>query len=126
LSFSVELPDFVVPDNFFANALFECVDIFINHELISAKASNADNYLTDLFVTREVFNQPYSNNANLIAGYFNDKNMDADEFNTASITSRRHAAVKVTKAGKHYYKYVLYAAINHGLGNNTFKGNSFQ
>ena len=106
MCFTVEIPDFVIPDNFFANALFECVDIYLNHELVSAKASNADYYLSDLFITRQIFNQPYSNN--LIAGYYTDNNMDADEINSAYRDARRTNAVQITPGGQTYYQYQFY------------------
>ena len=118
--FTVEIPSFVVPDNFFANTLFECVDLYINHELISAKASNADNYLTDLFITRQIFNQPYSNNANAIPGYYSDHNMDASEISATYITARRRAATAITKDSVAYYRYVFCVQINHGLGNDNY------
>ena len=115
--FSVELPEYLVPDNYFASALFECIDIYINHELISAKASNADNYLTDYFIQRQLYNEPFSNSANEISGVFNDKNLDASEFSSVWTNSRRKIAQEITKAnGTKFYRYELYLPINHGLG----------
>ena len=120
MSFTVEIPDYLVPDNFFGHTLFECVDIYVNHELVSAKASNSDYYLSELFITRQVLNQPYSNTANVIAGYFSDDTMDADQLTTPYVTVRRRAAVELTRNGQKYYQYMLYVPINHGLGKNVY------
>ena len=68
LFFTVDIPEYMVPDNFFANCLFECIDLYINHELVTSKASNADNYLSDFFINRQVYNEPFSNTANIIYG----------------------------------------------------------
>lgn len=113
----MELPEYIVPDNYFANTLFECIDLYINHELVSAKASNADNYLTDFFIQRQIYNEPYSNTANEISGMFTDKNMDASDFSAPYVTVRRRIATELTKDGMKYYRYEIYVPINHGLGN---------
>ena len=55
LYFAVEIPYFLVPDNHFGNALFDAIDLYINHELVTSKSSNADNYLTDFILTKVWF-----------------------------------------------------------------------
>ena len=112
----MELVEHFVPDNFFASALFECIDLYVNHELVSAKASNADNYLTDMFISRDMYNEPFVNTANVIFGIFNDSNLDASEINSNYKLSRRKTAKETTKSGLKYYKYELCLPINLGLG----------
>ena len=110
----------MVPDNFFANTLFECIDLYINHELVTSKASNADNYLSDFFISRQIYSEPFSNTANIIYGCFNDSNLDASEMTSAYISSRRKTAGFYTKDGQKYYRYELCIPLNIGLGKISF------
>ena len=112
----MELVEYFVPDNFFASALFECIDLYVNHELVSAKASNADNYLTDMFITRNMYNEPFANTARVISGVFNDKNLDASDVSAPYVTSRRITAKEVIKSGVKYYTYEFCLPLNLGLG----------
>ena len=117
LFFTVDIPDFMVPDNFFGNALFECIDLYINHELVTSKASNADNYLSDYFISRQIYNEPFSNTANAIYGCFNDSNLDASEMTSMYTNSRRKTAKSHTISSVKYYRYELCVPLNLGLGN---------
>jgi len=111
----------MVPDNFLASCLFDNIDLYVNHELLTSKSSNADNYLTDFFLSRQLYNQPYSNTVFEVCGYYSDKNIDASEFNASLISARRRASVVVTKTDSKgvqttWHRYDLCMPINLGIG----------
>lgn len=100
--------------------MFECIDLEVNHELLTSKSSNADNYISEYFLTREQFNEPYSNNAMEIAGVFSDQNRDADAMTTVWQAARRDTAVEFTRSQKKWYRYEFCIPINLGLGKFVF------
>ena len=106
----------MVVDNFCAEALFESIDLYVNHELVTSKSLTADNYLTSLFLSRSLYNEPYSDIAQNISGIFNDSNMDTAELSEPYIESRRRYAEKLIKNEIVYYRYDLCLPLNLGLG----------
>ena len=94
---SFKIPDFLVVDNFCAEALCDSIDLYVNHEPVTSKSSTADNYLTSLFLSRSLYNERYSYIAQTISGIFNDSNMDTAELSEPCIESRRRYAEKLTK-----------------------------
>ena len=120
LFFAFEIPDHLVVDNFCADALFQSIDLYINHELVTAKTSNADNYLTSLFLSKSMFNEPFLNITGVINGIYNDKNMDTVDLSNPYIVSRRLSAQAITKTEDNksvgYHRYELCLSLNVGLG----------
>ena len=80
LKFGVELREEFLPSNFFAATLFQNLELFINHELVSHKSSDSDYFLSEYFVKKEAFNKPYDENAFTSEGYFEDKDHDLDDY----------------------------------------------
>ena len=121
----VELPEEVVPDNLLASTVFENLDIFINHELITTKSSDSDYFISELVFLRDTYNEDYLRSTMSVAGIFSDKNRDLDDFidesgdltpgGRAHINDRREVAVKIVRNGVTFYRYYLMASINHGL-----------
>ena len=56
LKFGVEIPEEFVPSNFFAATLFQNLELYINHELVSHKSSDSDYFLSEYFFKKEAFN----------------------------------------------------------------------
>ena len=55
LKFEVNLPEEFIPDNAFVAKLFENVDIVVNYETITQKASNSDYYYSEFLLTKATF-----------------------------------------------------------------------
>ncbi len=70
LRFSIDIPSQMVPDNFLASTLFESLDIFINHELVTSKSSDNDYFVTDMVFMREGYNDTFTKSAMTIEGIF--------------------------------------------------------
>ena len=124
LKFGVELPEEFLPSNFFAATLFQNLELYINHELVSHKSSDSDYFLSEYFFKKEAFNKPYDENAFTTEGYFEDRDHDLTDYfkngkptgaSTAFKILFRQNAVPEVRDGVTYYKYYFCCTINHGL-----------
>ena len=124
LKFGVEIPQEFVPSNYFAATLFQNLEFYINHELVSHKSSDSDYFLSDFFFKKEAFNAPYDETALITEGYFEDNDHDTDSYyRSGSATEAsdlyksyfRKSAVSEEREGVTYYRYYFCCTINHGL-----------
>ena len=125
LKFGVELPEEVLPDNCFASLLFQSLDLFINHELVTSKSSDSDYPISNYVFLRDGFNESLLETTGICEGYFESRNRDQDDYlagngalspgGKAYAALKRHDAVEVTREGVKYYKYQFAIPINHGL-----------
>ena len=126
LTFSVDLPDSVVPENFFSTKLFESLEVSINHTIISSKSSDNDYFLTNYFLTRMNWDEITLKNNGSLEGYWSNENYDASHFTQQVVGNgqkaenpytekRRIEAEKIKKSGKEYYRYYFVTRINCGL-----------
>ena len=124
LKFGVEIPQEFVPSNYFAATLFQNLEFYINHELVSHKSSDSDYFLSDFFFKKEAFNAPYDETALITEGYFEDNDHDTDSYyRSGSATEAsdlyksyfRKSAVSEEREGVTYYRYYFCCIINHGL-----------
>ena len=126
LTFQVDLPDTVVPENFFASKLFESIEININHTVITSKSSDNDYALTNYFLTRMNWDEISLKTSGSLEGYWNNENYDASHFtakhfpNSPTVQNpnadkRRDEAEKIVKSGKTFYRYYFVTKINSGL-----------
>jgi len=82
---------------------------------VTSKSSNSDNYLTDFFLTRMMYNEPYAETTMEISGLFQDKNLDASEMSAPYVATRRNIAEEITRDGKKIWRYELCCGVNVGL-----------
>ena len=124
LKFGVEIPEEFVPSNYFAATLFQNLELYINHELVSHKSSDSDYFLSEYFFKKEGFNAPYDANTFITEGYYDDNDHDLTSFvregratAAAPIHKQqfRKSAVSEVRDGITYYKYYFCCTINHGL-----------
>ena len=119
LKFGVELPEELIPSNFFAATLFQNLELYINHELVSHKSSDSDYFISEYFFKREAYNAPYDVNALVTEGYFEANDHDASIYTKQAgglyKSYRRQCAVVETRDDVDYYKYYFCCTINHGL-----------
>ena len=125
LRFGVELPEEVIPDNFFASLLFENLDFYVNHELITSKSSDSDYYTSNYVFLRDGFNESALMAYGQTEGYYETRNRDLTNYvndsgvithgGKAHIDMKRDLAVEVTREGVKYYQYWFSTPINHGL-----------
>ena len=130
LTFSVDLPDSVVPENFFSSKLFESLELSINHTIVSSKSSDNDYALTNYFLTRMNWDEISLKTSGSLEGYWSNENYDAAHFTLTNVAveknsptpanpfteRRRDEARKIEKNGKIYYRYYFVTKINCGLG----------
>ena len=124
LKFGVEIPEEFVPSNYFAATLFQNLEVYINHELVSHKSSDSDYFLSDFFFKKEAFNAPYDEAALITEGYFEDNDHDSDSYHRSGTATQaatlyknifRKSAVSETRENVTYYRYYFCCTINHGL-----------
>ena len=126
LTFQVDLPVSVVPENFFSTKLFESLEISINHTVVTNKSSDNDYALTNYFLTRMNWDEINLKTSGSLEGYWDNQNYDASHFTAKEFASsptvqnpnadkRRDEAEKIVKSGKIYYRYYFVTKINSGL-----------
>ena len=124
LKFGVEIPEEFVPSNYFAATLFQNLEVYINHELVSHKSSDSDYFLSDFFFKKEAFNAPYDEAALITEGYFEDNDHDSDSYHRSGTATQaatlyknifRKSAISETRENVTYYRYYFCCTINHGL-----------
>ena len=124
LKFGVEMPEEFVPSNYFAATLFQNLELFINHELVSHKSSDSDYFLSEFFFKKEGFSAPYDESALITEGYFEDNDHDSDSYHQSGTATKasalyknifRQSAVSEVREGVTYYRYYFCCTINHGL-----------
>ena len=124
LKFGVEIPQEFVPSNYFAATLFQNLEVYINHELVSHKSSDSDYFLSDFFFKKEAFNAPYDETALITEGYFEDNDHDSNSYHRSGTATEasalyksyfRTSAVSVSRENVTYYRYYFCCTINHGL-----------
>ena len=124
LKFGVEIPQEFVPSNYFAATLFQNLEVYINHELVSHKSSDSDYFLSDFFFKKEAFNAPYDEAALITEGYFEDNDHDSNSYHRSGTATEasalyksyfRTSAVSVSRENVTYYRYYFCCTINHGL-----------
>ena len=125
LRFGVEIPEEFIPDNHFAALLFENLDFFVNHELVTSKSSDSDYSCSNYVFIRDGFNESAMLSNGVTEGYFETRSRDRHNYlkddgtvsvgGTAHIIGKRNSAVEVTREGVKYYQYWFSTPINHGL-----------
>ena len=125
LRFGVEIPEELIPDNHFAALLFENLDFFVNHELVTSKSSDSDYSCSNYVFIRDGFNESAMLSNGVTEGYFETRSRDRHNYlkddgtvsvgGTAHIIGKRNSAVEVTREGVKYYQYWFSTPINHGL-----------
>ena len=125
LRFGVELPEEVIPDNFFASLLFENLDFYVNHELITSKSSDSDYYTSNYVFLRDGFNESALMAFGKTEGFYETRTRDLQNYvnesgaitpgGRAHIGYKRDSTVEVTREGVKYYQYWFSTPINHGL-----------
>ena len=129
LTFSIDLPESVVPENFFATKLFEYCEVNVNHTVISSKSSDNDYALTNYFLTRMNWDEIALQTSGSLEGYFENKNHDSSHFksiqigneeNTRPVPSkyvdeRRKYAEKIQHGGNTFFRYYFVTKLNIGL-----------
>ena len=121
LLMTVDLPEEVIPDNAFASLLFQNLDLYINHELVTTKSSDSDYAISNMVFMRDGFNEDFLESCE---GYFEDRMRDIEDYlhdNQISpggkihIETKRTDATQITRDGVRFYRYLLIVGINHGL-----------
>ena len=125
LRFGVELPEEVIPDNFFASLLFENLDFYVNHELITSKSSDSDYYTSNYVFLRDGFNETALTAYGKTEGFYETRTRDLKNYvnesgaitagGRAHIGYERDSTVEVTREGVKYYQYWFSTPSNHGL-----------
>ena len=114
----------MIPDNAFASLLFQNLDLFVNHELITTKSSDSDYSISNFVFLRDGFNENYLETSGTCEGYFEDRMRDIEDYlhngrisngGKSHIETKRSTATTVTRNGVKYYRYLLMCGINHGL-----------
>ena len=120
----MDLPEEMIPDNAFASLLFQNLDLFVNHELITTKSSDSDYSISNFVFLRDGFNENYLETSGTCEGYFEDRMRDIEDYlnngrisngGRSHIETKRAMATTVTRNGVKYYRYLLMCGINHGL-----------
>ena len=127
LTFAVDLPETVVPENFFTSKLFEYLELSVNHTIVSSRSSDSDYCLTNYFLTRMNWDEISLKTTGSLEGYWNNENYDRSRFTLQKISDRnnkptnpytdalRDEAEKIEKNGKVYFRYYFVTKINSGL-----------
>ena len=127
LTFAIDLPETVIPENFFASKLFEYLELTVNHTIVSSKSSDSDYALTNYFLTRMNWDELSLQTTGSLEGYFDNENYDSSHFKLRNIADgtnkavnpytekRRDQAEKISKNGKVFYRYYFVTKINSGL-----------
>ena len=126
LSLSVDLPEDLVPENFFVSKLFECCEISINHTVITSKSSDNDYSLTNYFMTRMNWDEATLRTTGSLEGYWENKSFDASHFQlfkdssgllveNSNTLKRRQEAEKIIIDDKIFYRYHFIVRINSGI-----------
>ena len=120
LTFAVDVPTDLVPDNFFTSKLFEHCEVSINHTVINTKSSDNDYALTTYFMTRMNWDESTLLTTGALEGYWGNNNNDAGTFSInedkeANVEARRVATERMTLDGKDYYRYQFITRINIGI-----------
>ena len=125
LRFGVEIPEELIPDNHFAALLFENLDLYINHELITSKSSDSDYYTSNYVFLRDGFNECALSSNGISEGYFESRNRDVTDYllpngslspgGRGHLEKKRENAVEVTRDGIKFFQYWFSIPINHGL-----------
>ena len=125
LSFSVDILETLVPENFFASKLFEHCEININHTTINSKSSDSDYPLTHFFLTRMNWNEDSLRSTGPLEGYWENKNFDASHYEAVkrdnliipnpNSESRRNEAQRLEIDGAIYYRYHFIVSLNTGI-----------
>ena len=68
ISFHVDLPANYIPDNQFGHKLFESVELSLNHEQVSRKATALDYAVSEAFFQKCMFDDSYVMTALDVAG----------------------------------------------------------
>ena len=125
LTLSVDLPEDLVPENFFVSKLFECCEISINHSVITSRSSDNDYALTNYFMTRMNWDEATLRTTGSLEGYWENRGYDASHFeltrengvlkeSNASLDRRREAE-RIKIDDKIFYRYHFIVRINSGL-----------
>ena len=129
LKFGVEMPQEFVPTNYFAATLFQNLELYINHELVSHKSSDSDYFLSEYFFKKEAFNAPYDKSAFIAEGYFEDYDLDSESYHHSGTPTKaaglyksvfRRSATSETREGVVYYKYYFCCTSHQNSGNTLF------
>ena len=120
LTYAVDVPADLVPDNFFTSKLFEHCEVSINHNVINTKSSDNDYALTTYFMTRMNWDESSLISSGALEGYWGNKNNDAGTFSTNSgvnenVEIRRAETEKITLDDKEYYRYQFITRLNIGI-----------
>ena len=125
MRFSVELPQEVIPDNHFVSLLFQNLDIYVNHELITSKSSDNDYPVSNFVFLRDGFNESLLESTGACEGYFESLNRDQSDYisdngkllagGRVHLEKKRESAVEETRTGVKYFKYMFSMPLNHGL-----------
>ena len=125
LSFSVDIHETLVPENFFVSKLFEHCEINMNHTTINSKSSDSDYSLTHFFLTRMNWNEDTLKAMGPLEGYWENSNWDASHFESVvrndeiipnpNCDLRRTEARKIEMEGKTYYRYHFIVSLNTGI-----------
>ena len=125
LSFSVDILESLVPENFFVSKLFEHCEINVNHTTINSKSSDSDYSLTHYFLTRMNWNEDTLKSTGSLEGYWENSNWDASHFESAIRDNilipnphcdiRRKEALKIVLDGETYLRYHFVVSINTGI-----------
>ena len=122
LKFHIELPETFVPDNNFANKLFQSIDLSINYEDVNYKGSSNDYDYTSFIDNRIHYNAGYLEKIKF-EGHFDNLNLDSSELKQVPkvIEHRRGelftktSTVKEETITEKFYRYLLIIPINHGI-----------
>ena len=121
LSFAVDIPAELVPDNFFVSKLFEHCEVNINHTVINTKSSDNDYPLTTYFMTRMNWDESTLVTNGALEGYWGNRNLDAGSFQlnnnkeNENVIIRRENTERITLDGKDYYRYQFITKLGIGI-----------
>ena len=125
IKFAVEIPEEFIPDNMFASLLFQNLDLYINHELITTKSSDSDYGISNFIFIRDGHNESYLESNGIAEGYFEDRMRDLTDYITANgklspggkahLEKKREYSEEIVKDGVKYFRYYFICGLNHGL-----------
>jgi len=125
MTFSVELPETVVPDNGFVDKCFDGMNIEIQQDLVTSKNADSESAITGYFWRKSMFDQNYLDSTMSLVGCFDIHNVDSTILKKTPqiIAGRRLNAKKFFKKieigevtyNTIWYRYEFISPLNHGL-----------
>ena len=125
ITFTVDLPETVVPDNGFVDKLFDGMNIEIQQDLVTSKNADSESAISGHFWRKSMFDQNYLDSTMGLVGCYDIHNVDSRILvkSPEIIAVRRLNATKFFKRieiGETTYKTVWYryefiSPLNHGL-----------